>query len=106
MQCVLLAYASDMFMLATALRPHRAAFRRGPRLASLDHTIWFHTSARTDDWLLFRQISPWAGNGRGLAFGSICNRSGRPVATVAQEGLMRLSGHTAAPGQGEAITAS
>ena len=62
------------------------------QVASLDHSIWFHEEVRLDDWLLYSMDSPWSGNSRGFARGSIYTRDGRLVASVAQEGLTRDRG--------------
>lgn len=87
----LVAYASDMNFIGTALQPHGVTFwTRFIQLASLDHAIWFHREVRADEWLLYAMDSPWAGNARGFARGSIFNRAGELVASVAQEGLMRV----------------
>jgi len=86
MHRVIAAYASDIALIATAVRPH-APFKVQP--ASLDHSVWFHQDVHTDDWLLYTIDSPWAGQARGLGIGKIFDREGRLVATVAQEGLMR-----------------
>jgi acyl-CoA thioesterase-2 len=59
------------------------------QVASLDHSIWFHEEVCLDDWLLYTTDSPWAGNARGFARGSIYTRDGILVASVAQEGLIR-----------------
>ncbi|MCY1187399.1 Acyl-CoA thioesterase 2 [compost metagenome] len=59
------------------------------QVASIDHSIWFHRDLRADEWLLYAMDSPWAGNGRGFARGSIYNRAGQLVASTAQEGLIR-----------------
>jgi acyl-CoA thioesterase len=58
--------------------------------ASLDHAMWFHRPARVDDWLLYVQDSPSAQNGRGLSQGKIFDREGRLIASVAQEGMIRI----------------
>lgn len=85
-----LAYWSDMRLMGTSLLPHGLAFARGDvMVASLDHAIWFHEDARTDDWLLYAMDSPWSGNARGLNHGRIFTREGRLVASVAQEGMFR-----------------
>lgn len=87
----LMAYASDFNFVSTALQPHGVTFwSKFIQLASLDHAIWFHREVRADDWLLYAMDSPWAGNARGFARGSIFNRAGELVASVAQEGLMRV----------------
>ena len=85
-----LAYFSDMRLMATCLLPHGLAFVRGDvRGASLDHAIWFHEDARADDWLLYAMESPWSGHARGLNFGRVFTRDGRLVASTAQEGMFR-----------------
>jgi acyl-CoA thioesterase II len=89
-QCVL-AYASDMMLLDAALIPHgRTVFERTIMAASLDHALWFHRPFRADRWLLYAQDSPNASGARGFARGLIFTSDGTLVASVAQEGLMRL----------------
>lgn len=62
--------------------------------ASLDHAVWFHRPVRADEWLLF-DLSPHQIKGtRGLATGDVFTASGELVATVAQEGLVRLREQT------------
>lgn len=86
-----LAFASDFNLLGTALRPHGLSFLQTRlQAASLDHAMWFHRDFRIDEWLLYAMDSPSASNGRGLARGSLFSRDGTLVASVAQEGLMRL----------------
>jgi acyl-CoA thioesterase-2 len=89
-QCVL-AFASDFTLLDTVLPPHgRQFFDPEVQMASLDHALWFHRPFRADEWLLYAQDSPSAHGARGLCRGSIYTRSGVLVASVAQEGLMRV----------------
>ncbi len=86
-----LAYLSDMTLIDTILVRHeRTVFDPDVMAASLDHAIWFHRPFRADEWLLYSQISPTAHGGRGLARGSLYSRDGQLVASVMQEGLMRL----------------
>jgi acyl-CoA thioesterase-2 len=86
-----LAYASDFTLLDTALYPHgRVVFDADLQAASLDHAMWFHRPFRADDWLLYAEDSPAASGGRGFNRGSLFSRDGRLVASVAQEGLIRL----------------
>jgi len=88
----LLAYVSDFHLLETATLPHGLSFHTGDvLLASLDHAMWFHRPFRIDDWLLYALISPSSSGARGMAFGRIFDRTGRLVASTAQEGLMRVS---------------
>lgn len=86
-----LAYASDYGLLGTALLPHGLTFQR-PELqaATLDHAVWFHRPFRADDWLLYSTDSPVATGARGFTRGSLYDREGRLVASVAQEGLLRM----------------
>lgn len=86
-----LAYASDYGLITTSLLPHGLSYRaRGLQMASLDHSLWMHRPFRVDDWLLYAMDSPSAAGARGFARGSIFTRSGELVASVAQEGLLRL----------------
>ena len=84
-------YASDMTLLAATLVPHGLYIGSpGVQAASLDHTIWFHRPFRADEWWLYDQTSPSATGGRGLALARVFARDGRLVASVAQEGLIRV----------------
>lgn len=86
-----LAYASDFQLLGTAIQPHGLSFHLGQvKAASLDHAIWFHDYFRADDWLLYVTDSPWSGLARGFGRGQIFSRDGRLVASVAQEGMIRV----------------
>jgi acyl-CoA thioesterase II len=88
-QCVL-AYASDMTLLDTALMPiGKTVFHEDIMAASLDHSLWFHRPFRADEWLLYVQDSPNLGGSRGFSRGSIFSSDGVLVASVAQEGLLR-----------------
>lgn len=86
-----LAYASDYSLLESILRRHgRTWTGSGLRAASLDHAMWFHRPARADDWVLYAQHSPSAQGGRGLGIGRMFTADGTLVATVAQEGMVRV----------------
>ncbi len=90
MHRAVIAYASDFTLLGTSALPHGISWMRGEVVgASLDHAIWFHRSARADEWLLYATDSPWSGGGRGFNRGRIFNRAGELIASVAQEGMMR-----------------
>ena len=91
----LLAYASDFHLLGTATFPHGISYYQpNVQMASLDHALWFHRPFRADEWLLYSIDSPSAQGGRGLARGLIYDRSGRLVASTAQEGLIRVTEET------------
>jgi acyl-CoA thioesterase-2 len=89
MHAALITYASDRGLIATARFAHRMP-RRMESSASLDHALWFHRPPRFDDWLLFTSESPVAFAARAMIFGQMFTRDGVRVASVAQEGLIRL----------------
>jgi len=84
-------YASDMTLLGASLVPHGVHISSpSVQAASLDHSIWFHRPFRADQWWLYDQHSPSASGGRGLVFARVFTEDGRLVASVAQEGLIRI----------------
>ncbi len=86
-----LAYASDYGFLPTALLPHGLTMRdRRVQIASLDHTLWMHRPFRADEWLLYVSDSPSAHGARGFVRGQVFTRDGQLIASVAQEGLIRV----------------
>jgi acyl-CoA thioesterase-2 len=86
-----IAYASDHTILEPVLRRHGVAWvTPGLKIASLDHAMWWHRDGRADEWLLYAQESPNAIGGRGLSFGRVYDRSGRLLASIAQEGMIRV----------------
>jgi acyl-CoA thioesterase-2 len=90
---VMLAYASDYHFLSTALHPHSVSTSdKNLRMATIDHSMWFHHPFDFDDWLLYCAESPFSGGARGLVRGQFFNRQGKLVASTMQEGLMRIIG--------------
>ncbi|WP_255500033.1 acyl-CoA thioesterase II [Actinotalea sp. JY-7885] len=89
----LLAYACDQVMLEPLLRRHGASWAtRDLSIASLDHAMWWHRPVSVDEWLLYVQSAPSAQGGRGLGAARVYTRDGSLVATIAQEGMVRLPG--------------
>lgn len=89
-QCALV-YASDFGLLGTAREAHGVPFRQpGVFIASLDHAIWFHRDFRFSDWLLHSMECSNTAQGRGFARGQIFSSDGQLLASVVQEGLIRL----------------
>jgi acyl-CoA thioesterase-2 len=86
----LLAYVSDFHLLDTALKPHAVPYEKLV-MASIDHAMWFHRDLCLDEWLLYSLDSPSACGARGFTRGSIFSRDGCLVASVAQEGLIRVT---------------
>jgi acyl-CoA thioesterase-2 len=88
--CVL-AYASDMTLLDSVLARHGVYWDTDKVLgASLDHALWFHRPFRADEWFLYDSASPTASGARGLATGRFFAADGTLIATVVQEGLLRV----------------
>jgi acyl-CoA thioesterase-2 len=91
LQHQLLAYASDYNILRPASMPHREFLNtKEVFYTSLDHALWFHRDFDISQWLLYAIDSPSASNSRGFSRGSIFDSKGNLIASVAQEGLMRI----------------
>ncbi len=90
----LVAYATDLTLIGTALRPLEGLSQRGAQTAYTSavtsHTVWFHRPLRTDNWLLLRQHSPLLAHGRAFGRGDVLTEDGTLVASYAQESLVRL----------------
>jgi acyl-CoA thioesterase II len=91
LQVCVLTYASDMTLLDSILVRHGVYWGTDNVMgASLDHALWFHRPFRADEWVLYDCASPSASNARGLATGRFFTRDGQLIATVVQEGLLRV----------------
>ena len=89
------SYASDMTLLDTSLFAHgMSIFDPSLQAASLDHAIWFHRPVDMGKWHLYAQDSPNSGGARGFTRGTIFSQNGNLVASVAQEGLIRIRQET------------
>lgn len=87
----LLAYSSDFNFVVTALQPHGVSMLTpNLRVATIDHSMWFHRSFNLDEWLLYTIESPNCGGGRGFVKGQFFDQQGRLVASATQEGLLRM----------------
>jgi acyl-CoA thioesterase-2 len=88
---IILAYASDYNLLGTATLPHLDTVSLNDLfMASLDHAMWFHEDFRIDQWLLYALDSPSASNSRGFTRGNFFTEDGKLIASVVQEGLIRV----------------
>jgi acyl-CoA thioesterase-2 len=89
----LAAYATDLTLIGTALRPMDGVGQRGNGTAFTSavtsRTIWFHRPFRTDGWLLLH--SPLLAHGRSFGRGDVLSEDGSLVASYAQEALLRFS---------------
>ncbi|KAA9156214.1 acyl-CoA thioesterase II [Amycolatopsis acidicola] len=92
----LVAYATDLSLIGTALRPVEGVSQRdaGKAFTSAvtSHTVWFHRPFRTDGWLLLRQHSPVVAHGRCFGRGDVLTEDASLVASYAQEALLRFPG--------------
>jgi acyl-CoA thioesterase-2 len=92
----LTAYATDLTLIGTALRPlegiGQADANQAFTSAVTSHTIWFHRPFRTDDWLLLRQEAPVLAHSRCFGRGDVLTADGTLVASFAQEALVRMRG--------------
>jgi acyl-CoA thioesterase-2 len=89
--CVL-TYCSDMTLLDSVLARHGVYWGLDDvNGASLDHALWFHRPFRADEWVLYDCTSPTASGARGLATGRFFTQTGAHIATVVQEGLLRVN---------------
>jgi acyl-CoA thioesterase II len=87
-----LAYVCDYTILEPILRAQGHYWAEpGLATASLDHSMWFHRDGRADEWVLYAQEAVSGQRNRGLATGRFFDRSGRLLATVAQEGMIRAA---------------
>ena len=91
----LAAYATDLTLIGTALRPMAGLDQRGNGTqfssAVTSHTIWFHRPFTTEQWLVLRQHSPLLAHGRSFGRGDILTSDGVIVASYGQEALLRIA---------------
>ena len=87
----LMAFACDQVMLEPSMRRSGIGWSQpGLSVASLDHAMWWHRPARVDQWLLYAQSSPSTQGGRGLGKARVFTEDGTMVASIAQEGMIRV----------------
>lgn len=88
----LLAHATDLTLIGTALRPFdgvsQADSTIGLHTAVTSHTLWFHRPFRVDEWLLVVQEAPVVAHGRSYGRGDVFAGE-RLVASFAQEAMVR-----------------
>lgn len=94
----ILAWASDGFLIGTAMRPHagigQADAHKTLSTGVVGHTLTFHEPFTTRDWLLVAHESPHAGGGRSYGRAQVFTRGGLLVASFVQDNVIRA----AAPG--------
>jgi acyl-CoA thioesterase-2 len=91
LQVCVMTFCSDMTLLDSVLVKHGLAPGIDKiAMASLDHAMWFMRPFRADEWMLYVTKSPAAEGSRGLATGRFFNRAGDHLASVVQEGMIRV----------------
>lgn len=89
----LLAYATDLTVIGTALRPHEGVSQADAHVrlhtAVTGHTLWFHRPFRLDDWCLVAQHVPVVAGSRAFGRGDVWDGGGRLVASFSQESMIR-----------------
>jgi acyl-CoA thioesterase len=89
----LLAYATDGFLIATAMRPHEGVGQAMSHVSIstsvLSHTLTFHEPVDASQWHLLAHESPYAGRGRSYGRANIFGPGGRLVASFVQDNMIR-----------------
>jgi acyl-CoA thioesterase II len=89
----LLAFATDGFLIGTAMRPHagvgQAQAHRSLSTGVISHTLTFHEPVFVGDWVLMSNSSPYAGRGRSYGRADVFARDGRLVASFVQDAMIR-----------------
>jgi acyl-CoA thioesterase II len=95
----LLAFATDGFLIGTAMRPHRGVGQsqahRTLSTGVLSHTLTFHEPCAASEWLLLAHRSSYAGRGRSYGYANVFHADGQLVASFVQDGMIRAK---SAPG--------
>jgi acyl-CoA thioesterase-2 len=95
----LLAFATDGFLIGTAMRPHagvgQAQAHRTLTTGVISHTLTFHEPCRAAEWLLLSHRSPYAGHGRTYGRADVFDEQGQLVASFVQDAMIRARAETA-----------
>jgi acyl-CoA thioesterase II len=89
----LLAFATDGFLIATAMRPHAGVGQAQAHVTVstgvISHTLTFHEPAPAGEWLLLAHHSPYAGHGRSYGRADVFRVDGALVASYVQDAMIR-----------------
>jgi acyl-CoA thioesterase II len=89
----LLAYATDGFLIGTAMRPHVGIGQSMAHVSIgtsvLSHTLTFHEPVDAGEWHLLVHESPYAGYGRTYGRAHIFTQDGRLVGSFVQDNMVR-----------------
>ena len=102
----LLAYATDGFLIGTAMRPHAGIGQSMAHVSIstsvLSHTLTFHEPVDAGAWHLLAHESPYAGLGRTYGRAHIFTEDGRLVGSFVQDNMVRSLPGGGSPPAGEA----
>jgi len=100
----LLAFATDGFLIGTAMRPHPGAGQslahRSISTSVITHTLTFHRPVAAARWMLLSHESPEAGRGRSYGRAHVYSEAGELVASYVQENMIRSFAEGKAPAPG------
>jgi len=89
----LLAFATDGFLIGTAMRPHagvgQAQAHRTVSTGVISHTLTFHEPCSAGEWLLLSHRSSYTGHGRCWGRANVFQGDGTLVASFVQDGMIR-----------------
>ncbi len=105
----LLAYATDGFLIGTAMRPHAGIGQSMAHVSIstsvLSHTLTFHQPVDAGQWHLLAHHSPYAGRGRSYGRADIFTEDGHIVASFVQDNMVRAFPEGAQPASGSRSSA-
>jgi acyl-CoA thioesterase len=91
----LLAFATDGFLIGTAMRPHAGVGQAQAHVTLstgvISHTLTFHEPCSASEWLLLRHHSTYAGRGRAYGRADVFQGGGL-VASFVQDAMIRPMG--------------
>jgi acyl-CoA thioesterase-2 len=89
----LLAFASDGYLIATAMRPHEGVGQAQAHVTLstgvITHTITFHERFSAAKWMLLAHHSVYTGHGRAYGSANVFAADGTLVASYVQDGMIR-----------------
>jgi acyl-CoA thioesterase len=89
----LLAFATDFFLIGTAMRPHPGVGQSQAHVSVttgvVSHTLTFHEPFAAREWLLLRHHSSYAGRGRSHGRADVFREDGQLVASFVQDSMIR-----------------
>jgi acyl-CoA thioesterase II len=89
----LVAFATDSFLIGTAMRPHvgvgQAQAHHTLSTGVISHTLTFHETVSAQEWLLMTHRSVYAGHGRCYGRADVYRDDGVLAASFVQDGIIR-----------------